>query len=149
MSLKGFSGETVQLAGMITLSVQVGSAPSTAPVMVDFLVVRASSSYNAIIGRPTLNKLKAITSTYHLKELKPKTKGTTNSVNMRLSRSCDKLLTKMRAVSAEREGEGNSVNISPLTKTFFKDKASPTSYLHAGTKRMGVMPKGCSIPRAV
>ena len=32
----------------------------------NFLVVDCSSSYNAIIGRPTLNSLKAITSTYHL-----------------------------------------------------------------------------------
>ena len=32
----------------------------------NFLVVDCSSSYNAIIGRPTLNSWKAITSTYHL-----------------------------------------------------------------------------------
>ena len=35
-------------------------------VMVDFLVVDRSSAYNMIIVRPTLNKLKVITSTYHL-----------------------------------------------------------------------------------
>ena len=32
----------------------------------NFLVVDCSSSYNARIGRPTLNSLKAVTSTYHL-----------------------------------------------------------------------------------
>ena len=32
----------------------------------NFLVVGCSSSYNAIIGRPTLNSWKAVTSTYHL-----------------------------------------------------------------------------------
>ena len=31
-----------------------------------FLVVDCSSSYNAILGRPTLNSWKAITLTYHL-----------------------------------------------------------------------------------
>ncbi|XP_042972654.1 uncharacterized protein LOC122304445 [Carya illinoinensis] len=61
MPLKGFFEETVQPKGT------VGSAPCTAPVMVYFLVVRAHSLYNAIIGWPTLNKLKVITSTYHLK----------------------------------------------------------------------------------
>lgn len=35
--------------------------------MVDFLVVKAHSSYNAIIRQPTLNNLKPVTSTYHLK----------------------------------------------------------------------------------
>ena len=33
----------------------------------DFLVVDCPSSYNVIIGRPTLNKWKATTSTYYLK----------------------------------------------------------------------------------
>ena len=34
--------------------------------MVDFLVVDCSSTYNAILGRGTLNKFRAVTSTYHL-----------------------------------------------------------------------------------
>ncbi|KAJ8466245.1 hypothetical protein OPV22_028797 [Ensete ventricosum] len=33
--------------------------------MVSFIVVALPSAYNAIIGRPTLNKLRAIVSTYH------------------------------------------------------------------------------------
>ena len=35
--------------------------------MVDFLIVDCLSSYNAILGRPTLNCLKVVTSTYCLK----------------------------------------------------------------------------------
>lgn len=38
-----------------------------AVTMVDFLVVKAHSSYNAILGCPTLNHLRVVTSTYHLK----------------------------------------------------------------------------------
>jgi hypothetical protein len=34
--------------------------------MVDFLVIDRPLAYNAIMGRPSLNKLKAATSTYHL-----------------------------------------------------------------------------------
>ncbi|XP_040996075.1 uncharacterized protein LOC121242248 [Juglans microcarpa x Juglans regia] len=35
--------------------------------MADFIVLKSPSSYNAILGRPVLNKLKVVTSTYHLK----------------------------------------------------------------------------------
>ena len=34
--------------------------------MVDFLLVDQPSTYNAIIGQPTLNALRAVVSTYHL-----------------------------------------------------------------------------------
>ena len=44
----------------------VGAYPQQITKEVNFLVVDYSSSYNAIIGRPTLNSWKAITSTYHL-----------------------------------------------------------------------------------
>ncbi|GFY81798.1 hypothetical protein Acr_02g0000380 [Actinidia rufa] len=41
--------------------------PLNAPVAQDFIVVDCPSPYNAILGRPTLGGIKAITSTYHLK----------------------------------------------------------------------------------
>jgi hypothetical protein len=34
--------------------------------MVDFLVVNPPSAYNVIVGWPSLNKLRVVTSTYHL-----------------------------------------------------------------------------------
>ncbi|KAF5441803.1 hypothetical protein F2P56_036984 [Juglans regia] len=67
--LKGFTGDTIQPVGAMTLSILVGMAPKTTSLMVDFLVVKASSSYNAILGCPSLNKMKVVTSTYHLKAL--------------------------------------------------------------------------------
>jgi hypothetical protein len=36
-------------------------------VMFSFLVANYPSTYNAILGRTTLNKMKAVLSTYHLK----------------------------------------------------------------------------------
>ena len=56
----------MQLIGIVTLLVVVGAFPQQVAKDVNFLVVECSSSYNAIIGRPTLNSWKAITSTYHL-----------------------------------------------------------------------------------
>ena len=52
--------------GAITLSVVVGDYPQQIVKNVTFLVVDYSSAYNAILGRPTLNSWKAVTSTYHL-----------------------------------------------------------------------------------
>ena len=56
----------VQFVGTISLSVVVGAYPWQITKDVNFLVVDCSSSYNAIIGKPTLNSWNAITSTYHL-----------------------------------------------------------------------------------
>ena len=53
--LIGFGGMKVQPVGIITLPVVVGSYPQQITKEVNFLVVDCSSSYNAIIGRPTLN----------------------------------------------------------------------------------------------
>jgi hypothetical protein len=50
--------------GIISLPITCGMSPRDSTVMVDFLVVDRPSTYNVIIGRPALNKLKAITSTY-------------------------------------------------------------------------------------
>ena len=64
--LVGFSGMKVQPIGTVTLLVVVGAYPQQVARNVNFLVVDCSSSYNAIIGRPTLNSWKIVTSTYHL-----------------------------------------------------------------------------------
>ena len=53
--LVGFGGMKVQLVGTVTLLVVVGAYPQQVARDVNFLVVDCSSSYNAIIGRPTLN----------------------------------------------------------------------------------------------
>ena len=44
----------------------VGDYPQQITKDVTFLVVDCSSAYNAILGHPTLNSWKAVTSTYHL-----------------------------------------------------------------------------------
>uniref|UniRef100_A0A2N9GIU6 Uncharacterized protein n=1 Tax=Fagus sylvatica TaxID=28930 RepID=A0A2N9GIU6_FAGSY len=64
--LVGFTGDKVCPVGIVTLPITVGTHPKTVSKTVDFLVVNCPSAYNAIIGRPTLNRLRAVTSTYHL-----------------------------------------------------------------------------------
>ena len=64
--LVGFGGTRVFPLGAVTLFVMVGDYPQQITKDVTFLVVNCSSTYNAILGRPTLNSWKAVTSTYHL-----------------------------------------------------------------------------------
>ncbi|XP_071926041.1 uncharacterized protein [Coffea arabica] len=64
--LIGFAGPPVRPEGMVTLMVTVGVSPRCRTVPVNFAVVNEPSSYNMILGRPTLNALRAVCSTLHL-----------------------------------------------------------------------------------
>ena len=65
--LVNFNRNWVYPRGIVTLTVIAGSFPLQITKQLDFLVVDCLSSYNVIIGRPTLNHWKAATSTYYLK----------------------------------------------------------------------------------
>ncbi|KAL5543255.1 hypothetical protein UlMin_010965 [Ulmus minor] len=65
-SLSGFTGDSISSEGILNLPVELGSSPCQHIQAVDFVLVDFPSPYNAIIGRPTLNKIRAVTSTYHL-----------------------------------------------------------------------------------
>ena len=60
--LVDLSGEKVYPDMFITLHVTLGCRPKTRTIKVDFLVVDYLSTYNVILGRPTLNKIRAIVS---------------------------------------------------------------------------------------
>lgn len=64
--LIGFGGMKVLPVGTIFLPVVVGTYPQHITKEVNFLIIDCSSSYNAIIGRPTLNSWRVAISTYHL-----------------------------------------------------------------------------------
>ena len=64
--LIGFEGTRVRPLGVVTLPITVGDYPQRITRDVTFLVVDCSSAYNAILGHPTLNLWKVVTSTYHL-----------------------------------------------------------------------------------
>lgn len=65
--LVSFSGDRIYLKGIISLLVTTGTHPAQVTKQVDFLIIDCPSSYNVILGRLTLNRLKATTSTYCLK----------------------------------------------------------------------------------
>ncbi|KAK3037168.1 hypothetical protein RJ639_031055 [Escallonia herrerae] len=65
--LYGFTNHPVVCEGIIALPVTVGAPPTQAKLMLDFVVVRIPSAYNAILGRAVLNQLRAVVSTYHMR----------------------------------------------------------------------------------
>ena len=65
-TLYGFTGSSVHYEGIINLPVDLGTHPCQHIQVVEFMVVDFPSSYNAIIGRLTLNAIRTVTSTYHL-----------------------------------------------------------------------------------
>ncbi|XP_024196485.1 uncharacterized protein LOC112199743 [Rosa chinensis] len=74
--LLSFSGDVTQSMGSDYMRLLVGIVPCTAEIHTEFIVVDCFSSYNAIIGRPTLNKLKCIIAGYMLLMKFPTLNGT-------------------------------------------------------------------------
>ena len=65
--LVGFVGRQVPVEGIVNLQLMLDSQPWIKTMEVNFLVVSAhNNAYNAILGRPPLNKIRAIVSTPHL-----------------------------------------------------------------------------------
>ncbi|XP_058103459.1 uncharacterized protein LOC131247032 [Magnolia sinica] len=60
------SQSVVTPEGLIQLPLTVGDGKNQVTTMIDFLVVDCPVVYNAILGRPSLNALQAVVSTYHL-----------------------------------------------------------------------------------
>ncbi|XP_075503967.1 uncharacterized protein LOC142541295 [Primulina tabacum] len=66
-ALFGFDGHVVYPEGEIVLPLTLGSQDLKKTVMTSFTVVDSPSSYNIILGRPGMNELRAVASTYHQK----------------------------------------------------------------------------------
>ena len=99
--LRGFSGEKVLPLGSIQLVLTLGDPPCQATITVRFLIVEAPSAYNVLLGRPSLNSIKAIPSAYHMVIKFP----TTNEVGMvrgdqRVARECYSASMKQKAVDS-------------------------------------------------
>ena len=64
--LRGFSEEIVLPLGSIQLVLTLGDPPCQATTTVRFLTVDAPLAYNILLGRPSLNAMRAIPSIYHM-----------------------------------------------------------------------------------
>ena len=64
--LRGFSEEKVLPLSSIQLVLTLGDPPCQATTTARFLIVDAPSAYNMLLGRTSLNAIKAIPSAYHM-----------------------------------------------------------------------------------
>ena len=65
-TIYGFFGEGLTPTGSIRLLVTTSTAPTNRTLLTTFIVVDFPLAYNAVIGRPILVDLQAVTSIWHL-----------------------------------------------------------------------------------
>ena len=97
--LRGFSGERVLPLGSKQLVLTLGDPSCQATITVRFLIMDAPSAYNILLGRPSLNSMRAIPSAHHMVIKFP----TANGVGMvrgyqRIDRECYLASMKQKAV---------------------------------------------------
>ena len=97
--LCGFSRERVLPLGSIQLVLTLGDPPCQVTTMVRFLIVDAPSAYNVLLGKPSLNTIRAIPSAYHMVIKFP----IVNAVgmvrgNQRIARECYLALMKQKTI---------------------------------------------------
>ena len=97
--MRGFSGEKVLPLGSIQLVLTLGEPPCQATTTVRFLIIDAPSSYNILLGRPSLNAIKAIPSAYHMMIKFPTESGVGMvRVDQRVAMECYSASVKQKAV---------------------------------------------------
>jgi len=79
-----------RLKGYVDLRTTFRDKEDAKTIFIRYIVVNAPSSYNLLLGRPSLNKLKAVVSTVHLKMKFPSDEGKvlTLAVNQETARKC-------------------------------------------------------------
>jgi len=86
----GFSGEQASTRGYIDLHTVFREGTQTKTIPIRFLIVDAPTSYNILLGRPSLNTLGAVVSTPHLAMKFPAPSGDILTIHcdQRLTREC-------------------------------------------------------------
>ena len=73
LPLVSFTGDRIVPKGIVTLTVIAGTYPVQITKNIDFLIVNCPSTYNIILGRPALNRLREAILTNYLKVKFPTT----------------------------------------------------------------------------
>ena len=73
--LYGFADNQVEVRGYLELRTTFTDGASSRTESIRYLVVNANSAYNILLGRPALNRLRAVASTRHMKMKLPDLSG--------------------------------------------------------------------------
>ena len=73
--LLDFSGEKVLPLGSVQLVLTLGDPPCQATTTIKFLIVDASLAYNMLLGRPSLNAIRAVPFVFHMVVKFPRENG--------------------------------------------------------------------------
>ncbi|VFQ85584.1 unnamed protein product [Cuscuta campestris] len=116
--LSGFTGDTIEAEGTITVKAGVGDGTHQLWVDMEFMVVQLDCAHHLILGRPGLEDLECVISPVHLclKFNTPTGVGIARG-NQSLSRSCYVRATKRRARVDE--------NVSTICTAIQKEEGRP------------------------
>ncbi|GKU88859.1 hypothetical protein SLEP1_g3075 [Rubroshorea leprosula] len=105
----GFNNQPVPVEGVLTMNVAFGSGRSYVTPSVRFLVVKMASSFNAVIGRPTLTAIRAVVSQSHLCMKSPTPTGiATLRGNQEVARHC-----YITSVTQPQKGKDQTPEVNP------------------------------------
>jgi len=88
--LVGFVRDQVEIRGYIELRMTFSDDIVTRTITIRYIVINASSAYNLLLGRPSLNRLGVVASTAHMKMKLPTSEGGMITINSekKTSRKC-------------------------------------------------------------
>ncbi|GKV48259.1 hypothetical protein SLEP1_g55083 [Rubroshorea leprosula] len=105
----GFNNQPVPVEGVLTMNVAFGSDRSYVTPTVRFLVVKMASSFNVVVGRPTLTEIRAVVSQSHLCMKFPTPTGiATLRGNQEVARHC-----YITSVTQPQKGKTQTPEINP------------------------------------
>ncbi|GKV48101.1 hypothetical protein SLEP1_g54937 [Rubroshorea leprosula] len=105
----GFNNQPVPVEGVLTMNVAFGSGRSYVTPSVRFLVVKMASSFNVVIGQPTLTEIRAVVSQSHLCMKFPTPTGiATLRGNQEVARHC-----YITSVTQPQKGKAQTPEINP------------------------------------
>ena len=104
--LRGFSGERVLPLGSVQLVLTLEDLSCQAITTTKFLIVEAPSAYNMLLGRPSLNTIRAILSAYHMVVKFPTKNGLGKARgDQQIARECYWASMKQKAVDSVHSDE--------------------------------------------